>query len=836
MNKDTSGDGASGDGASGNSASGDGASGDGLNKDTSGDSAPNENNPDDSASGDDSRHEKVKTLNINDNDINNIKRGLVNFDNNGNYILCILTLDDITITDVTEYFTLLTGLFSPNIFNFIAIIVGSTIYIDDISNWSYDYNDQGNVLIGFAGDIVARSETIRALLGEHREIDIIYGIGREIETKVVSTLTRKKNDIAFISYNNKSIHIYFNTKKYEIAPPNPIELENGTLSILPFKMVVLNEQPPININTLNNDNIQPIDSSISDTPGHIDYVIQHQKNRFELLDKILTDYEFVKVIIGGEDNVHKLGDALAVAPWNNVDPSKRSYERMKSNLNTLVYNLQKKYNNRIRIGTVGWGDISYPSAGKLFSKTRADNPSINLIHVWGANETNIDNINGSNIEGGGQANAFTKKKGVSVGQEWGQRIGVFGIVTMPTNDITKLESRYMDMYKKEYETALLTYNNEKKIKEKDSTSPDDKVNKKDNNQNNKLNFNSLLEATAEINELLKTNNSTVFLYYHRLHPIDGSKFNFQMVSTQHNLTLISQNNNDDNVIVKVTNFLSKSFGNNRPSYKKITPKVEFFHNKEIINIIKSNNNIFGYKYIKNTRTVSVYSEQVNTDIFNSNDIIFLNNEMEIPVFNTSEILQINSNPYSIYVKFNILELHYYITINERKTADTIDNSGTIVLLTLKSESNITGGGIVPKKSITNNHNELNVIIGKTPVDAIIFLINKYKIPEGYRTNMNKLRSRLLALNIKSKSGIRELLERINTRELLKMIPGKLIVLEKHTNPRCKCNMCTPIRKSQLENFAKIAQPIMENNAKYYENVTQLYEKLLSELRHSKRIK
>jgi len=162
-----------------------------------------------------------------------------------------------------------------------------------------------------------------------------------------------------------------------------------------------------------------------------------------------------------------------------------------------------------------------------------------------------------------------------------------------------------------------------------------------------------------------------------------------------------------------------------------------------------------------------------------------------------------------------------------------DNS-EILILTFKL--NLTGGGVVPKKSITNHHNELNAIIGKTPVDAIIFLIKKYKIPEGYRTNMNKLRSRLLTLNVKSKSGIRELLEGINTSELLKMMPGKLIVLEKHSNPRCKCNMCTPIRESQLENFAKIAQPIMEKNAKYYENVTRLYEKLLSELRYATRIK
>ena len=137
------------------------------------------------------------------------------------------------------------------------------------------------------------------------------------------------------------------------------------------------------------------------------------------------------------------------------------------------------------------------------------------------------------------------------------------------------------------------------------------------------------------------------------------------------------------------------------------------------------------------------------------------------------------------------------------------------------------------KSILNYPRELNIILGMKPIDAINLLLKKYKIPSTYIKNKKKLQSCLLTLNIKSKSDIRQLLDGINTRELITLVPNKHIQFDKHNNANCKCKMCTPILKSQLTKFIKIAQPIMINNVKYYENATKIYKKLINELCHYK---
>ena len=147
---------------------------------------------------------------------------------------------------------------------------------------------------------------------------------------------------------------------------------------------------------------------INDHAGNIQSVIDHQKNRFDDLDQYLQQNPNAQVIIAGISGtkIHTLGTGIAKQNW---EPKK--YLLMEKNLNTLTEDLKNKYSTRVKYGNVG-------------SKY---NPGPNLIHVWGANEDNWNLNPGEKITGGGQA------AGMGI-----QKVGVFGIVTMPTNDPTKL--------------------------------------------------------------------------------------------------------------------------------------------------------------------------------------------------------------------------------------------------------------------------------------------------------------------------------------------------------------------------------------------------------------
>jgi hypothetical protein len=52
-----------------------------------------------------------------------------------------------------------------------------------------------------------------------------------------------------------------------------------------------------------------------DGKGNIEYVIQHQKNRFEQLKLLLNSNPNIKVIIAGNNNKHNLGTGIAKNSW-----------------------------------------------------------------------------------------------------------------------------------------------------------------------------------------------------------------------------------------------------------------------------------------------------------------------------------------------------------------------------------------------------------------------------------------------------------------------------------------------------------------------------------------
>lgn len=158
----------------------------------------------------------------------------------------------------------------------------------------------------------------------------------------------------------------------------------------------------------------------SNIADYINFIKQHQKNRFAELDYILEHNSNVNVIIA-HDNIidknyiHSLGTGLAIGQWEIWEKYQEKKLGLKlqtkfsttniENLTTLVNELYKKYKSRISFGKIGYKESKPPS------KT--------VIHVWGANEKNWNLQNDVIIPGAGQAKAFKK-----------QTVGVFGIATI----------------------------------------------------------------------------------------------------------------------------------------------------------------------------------------------------------------------------------------------------------------------------------------------------------------------------------------------------------------------------------------------------------------------
>jgi hypothetical protein len=151
-------------------------------------------------------------------------------------------------------------------------------------------------------------------------------------------------------------------------------------------------------------------------------VIKHQTDRFGQLTHILNTNTDAKVIIAGKDGKHSLGIDIAKKSW---DP--QNYKLMEENLNTLVNTLKTDFSERVEFGNVGWS-ITNPTKTTEFQQTDSNkNPSVNWIHVWGANADNWNLKLNDKISGAGQADAMKN-----------QVAGVFGICTMPTINAEKL--------------------------------------------------------------------------------------------------------------------------------------------------------------------------------------------------------------------------------------------------------------------------------------------------------------------------------------------------------------------------------------------------------------
>jgi len=149
----------------------------------------------------------------------------------------------------------------------------------------------------------------------------------------------------------------------------------------------------------------------SNIADYINFIKQHQANRFKELEFILDNNSTVKVIIPGIETKHNLGTGLAIGQWESWENKLGSKLKTKfsttniDNLTKFVNELDTKYKGRISFGIIG-DKASSP-------------PSKTVIHVWGANENNWNLKDQTDIVGGGQAAAFKK-----------QKVGVFGIATI----------------------------------------------------------------------------------------------------------------------------------------------------------------------------------------------------------------------------------------------------------------------------------------------------------------------------------------------------------------------------------------------------------------------
>jgi len=171
--------------------------------------------------------------------------------------------------------------------------------------------------------------------------------------------------------------------------------------------------------------------------GLINDIIKHQEDRFKELDFLLLQSEKkpnkLHIIIPGNSktNQHFLGANIAQHTWNSIDSTGNLYNLMIQNLNKLISQLMNKYPKQVVLGNVGYGSEAFPVNSKKI-------PSNKYIHVWGANENNWNQPDGSIIRGLGQAQVMKK-----------QTIGIFGIVTMPSSTkagINVKNSKYLLNY------------------------------------------------------------------------------------------------------------------------------------------------------------------------------------------------------------------------------------------------------------------------------------------------------------------------------------------------------------------------------------------------------
>lgn len=161
----------------------------------------------------------------------------------------------------------------------------------------------------------------------------------------------------------------------------------------------------------------------------VEFVIQHQKNRFNELEYILDNTTDVKVIIAGNPNTdkHALGIGLAKDQWKNwgdTEINRPNHTKMIDNLNSLVKSIMKKYEDRVSLGAIGLSTKTTKKGQNFCNQDPMQNPSSKIIHVWGANENNWNLPTNTPIPGGGQVDCLDK-----------QTPGIFGIATTVHNKI-----------------------------------------------------------------------------------------------------------------------------------------------------------------------------------------------------------------------------------------------------------------------------------------------------------------------------------------------------------------------------------------------------------------
>jgi hypothetical protein len=169
----------------------------------------------------------------------------------------------------------------------------------------------------------------------------------------------------------------------------------------------------------------------SDNVGNVAYVIEHQKRRFFELRNLLDSNSSLRIIIAGNPSTgeHALGTQRAKNAWRS---NLLGYNQMIANITELVNNLlsDTEYNGRVFLGAIGFNKNYLAGHGsrQYCNNNPANNPSSDLIHVWGANVGNYNKKNGESFGGSGQVESFYDVPNVN---RVTQQDGIFGIITMP---------------------------------------------------------------------------------------------------------------------------------------------------------------------------------------------------------------------------------------------------------------------------------------------------------------------------------------------------------------------------------------------------------------------
>ncbi len=165
----------------------------------------------------------------------------------------------------------------------------------------------------------------------------------------------------------------------------------------------------------------PAKKTLADDDEVLEPYIEHINERFDILDRKLSDNSIKKVIFAGKDDKHALGTGYAIGQWKNEYGEVKGNEysnKIIDHITNKINDLKGKHGKKIEIGPVGLE----PIGGKWEFNKPSELPSDRVYHVWGANNKNWNLPKGKNISGGGQASYFPK-----------QQSGVFGIVTTPLN-------------------------------------------------------------------------------------------------------------------------------------------------------------------------------------------------------------------------------------------------------------------------------------------------------------------------------------------------------------------------------------------------------------------